>query len=327
MKSIVITGGTGSLGHALVARLIKEPEWSRICILSRDELKQASQKDKFPDPRIHFFLGDVRDRDRLEQAFHGIDIVIHAAALKRIDAVAYDPEEVLKTNVLGTLNVLSASMKAGVKQVLFISTDKACEPANVYGNTKMMAESLVTSYNTYSFPRGMHCSAVRYGNVWRSRGSVLHVWDKAVREGKPIPITDYEMTRFIITLDQAVSLVLDIALNSMFGGEIFIPKLPSVYMRVLLEAYLQHVYSEDTQYASINTIGLRPGGEKMHEKLIATEEMFRTVDMGPAYVVTPTHHSWTSVGWMWPKVKPFIYQSDCVEKLSDGEILALLGEG
>jgi UDP-N-acetylglucosamine 4,6-dehydratase len=321
MKSILVTGGTGSLGHALLHRLVTEPEWNKIVVLSRDELKQDTMKKLFPDPRVHFFLGDVRDRDRLEQAFHGIDIIIHAAALKRIDAVAYNPQEVLKTNILGTQNVLDAAMVSGVKQVLFVSTDKAASPANVYGATKMMAENITTSFNTYSFPRGMHCSAVRYGNVWRSRGSVLHVWDSEKAKGNPIPITDYDMTRFIITLDQAVSLVLDTALNSMFGGEIFIPKLLAVSLKDLVVTYLH----DNPQYP-VNIVGLRPGGEKLHELLITEDEMVRTVDMGQAYVILPTHSSWTEVGWFWPRVIPFLYRSDQAQQLTAEDIRSLLQE-
>src|SRR5574342_127185 len=211
---LLITGGTGSLGHALVRYFLKETDW-RLVVFSRDELKQATMHALIDDPRVDFRLGDVRDLGRLKLAFHGIDAVIHAAALKRVDAVAGDPIEVYKTNVLGTFNVLQAALSTGVPKTLVISSDKACQPINAYGASKFAAESLTVSFNQYGYPQGCRASVVRYGNVLGSRGSVIHAW----RQQDPIRLTHHDMTRFIITMPQAVSLVHTI-LSDMEGGEV-----------------------------------------------------------------------------------------------------------
>src|SRR5690242_11100494 len=230
---VLITGGTGSLGHALVRRWKDSAE--RIVVFSRDEWKQAEMARAYPEggaQGIRYFLGDVRDKTRLEQALVGIDTVIHAAALKRVDAVAYNPVEVLKTNVLGTQNVIEASVACGVRSVVVVSSDKAVEPSNVYGSSKNVAEHLAVSSNVYAVPRGTRVSVVRYGNVAWSRGSVLHVWEDQLNTRRLphlITLTDKRMTRFWLTLDQAVD-VIEFALEECRPGDIIIPMLKKAKM-------------------------------------------------------------------------------------------------
>lgn len=276
---ILITGGTGSLGHALVKHWLATTTY-RLVVLSRDELKQAQMREEFPDARLDFFLGDVRDLQRLELAFAaGIDVVVHAAALKRVDSVCYDPDEVFKSNVLGSRNVLQAA-RGRVSRCLLISSDKACYPTNAYGLSKAMAESLFTSFNVYGKPHGTSSAVVRYGNVLGSRGSVVTVWRKQIAEGKPLTLTSPEMTRFLITFAQAVELIED-ALGSMEGGEIFVPRLKATTMPDLLRA----VWSLGP--LSATTIGLRPGGEKLHETLMTEEEIKRAVMAADDVAIIP----------------------------------------
>ena len=263
---LLVTGGTGSLGHALVRYALEYTDW-RIVVLSRDELKQARMHETFPNERVDFRLGDVRDATRLKLAFHGIGMVVHAAALKRVDAVAGDPAEVFQTNIFGTRNVLEAAISCGVPKVLTISSDKAAYPTNAYGVSKLAAEHLTVSYNTYGAPRGTLSSVVRYGNVLGSRGSVVHAW----RNQDPIRMTDPRMTRFIITMPQAVGLV-HACLDAMEGGETFVPRLPAA---CLLD--LAQVVNPDAHRV---VVGVRPGGEKLHETLLTGEEAERSVDLG-----------------------------------------------
>ena len=268
---VLITGGTGSLGRALVNHLLQAPYnglVEKIIVLSRDEVKQDEMANEIGNnDRLQFFLGDVRDSHRLQLAFSRVGVVIHAAALKRVDKVCFNPLEVKKTNVDGTQNVLDAAMKCGVSKVVVVSSDKACTPTNVYGATKMLAEHLTTAYNVYSYPKGTKCSVVRYGNVFNSRGSVMQVWSEMVRNGVSlVPVTSLNMTRFIITLKQAASLVCDKVVKYMQGGEIFVPRLPTMRLGDLVEAFdVKPVH-----------MGLRPGGEKYHETLITREEADRT---------------------------------------------------
>jgi UDP-N-acetylglucosamine 4,6-dehydratase len=278
---VLITGGTGSLGHALVRHFLKETDW-RLVVLSRDELKQARMREVIPEPRLDFRLGDVRDIERLNLAFYGVDVVIHTAALKRVDAVAGDPVEVYKTNVQGTWNVLQAALSNGVPKVLFISSDKACHPINAYGASKFAAESLVVSFNQYGYPQGTWASVVRYGNVLGSRGSVIHVWRDQLARGKALTVTSPEMTRFIITLPQAVALV-HATIDRMEGGEVFVPRLPAARMIDLAAAIADPPY---------NITGLRPGGEKLHEILLTEEEADRSRDAGFISLITPHLHPW-----------------------------------
>ena len=278
--SIGITGGTGTLGQALVTYLLKDSdqEWSRIVVLSRDEVKQAQMaakiKSLFPHryDTVRFFIGDVRDRDRVQQAFRGLDAVIHAAALKRIDSVAYNPEEVLKTNVLGTRNVLNAAQDAGVGLVVVVSTDKGVEPTNIYGASKMMAEHLTVAFNAYCIPRGMAASVVRYGNVLGSRGSFLHMWREEVKVRNSVSMTHPQMTRYVLYPLDAVTLIIRHVLSQMKGGEIFVPICSSVRIEDMARTML-HKYGNGG--VLWNEMGLRPGGEKIHESLLSQTELDR----------------------------------------------------
>ena len=330
MNSVRITGGTGSLGRALIRHYLTTPV-ARIAILSRDEWKQAMLAKELTDDRIRWFLGDVRDPERLEMAFHGIDTVIHAAALKRIDRVAYDPSEVIKTNVIGTQNVIHAAIKAGVKKMLVVSSDKAVEPTNIYGASKMCAEWLAVMSNVYSYPRGTRVSVVRYGNVIGSRGSVAELWEEAVKAGLPIQITDERCTRFFITMPQAVQFIED-ALVLMDGGEIFVPDLPSMRITDLADAVAPG-------HARFIT-DLRPGGEKLHEKLLNAEEATRTGQCLPGgmpdtdihrivYIIKPALNYWGGqfLGHI-PVPPDWVYSSDRNTRwLSVEDMRTLLAQG
>lgn len=290
---ILITGGTGALGKALVGRLAKDPLVEKICILSRDEHKVAAMSSLYVEPHpIRWFVGDIRDRDRMRVACQGVDVVIHAAALKRIDAVVNESIELDKTNVAGTVNVLHAAMDAGVRKVLVVSSDKAVHPANAYGTTKMLAECHAVGFNSYSYPKGMAVSVVRYGNVAKSTGSIYHIWKKAIEEGKPLPLTHPEMTRFHITLPQAVEFCIS-SIQRTCGGEIFIPDLPAYRLVDLGKAMLLNA---GRAYAdgSFQLVGLRPGGEKHSERMLSDEEPGRTLWQVDRYVVMPSHRTWSS---------------------------------
>jgi len=279
---ILITGGTGSLGHALVKHWLETTDY-RLIVFSRDELKQAQMREEFPDvERLAFFLGDVRDLARLNLAFAAkVDVVVHAAALKRVDSVCYDPDEVLKTNILGSRNVLHAA-RGKVPKCLLISSDKACYPTNAYGLSKAMAEALFTSFNVYSSPHGTCSASVRYGNVLNSRGSVVPIWRQQMAQGRPLTLTHPEMTRFLITFPRAIQLIED-ALESMEGGEIFVPRLRAANMKDLGMA----VQGADIQPYNLLITGLRPGGEKLHETLMTEEEIKRAVLAVPDTAIIP----------------------------------------
>jgi UDP-N-acetylglucosamine 4,6-dehydratase len=310
---LLITGGTGSLGHALTRHVLATTDW-RVIVLSRDELKQAQMRAAIPDPRLDFFLGDVRDQDRLQLAFAPVDAVVHAAALKRVDSVARDPDEVFQTNVLGTRNVLRAAHLAGVHRVLLISSDKACYATNAYGVSKAQAEWMTVAYNVYGAPSGTLSSVLRYGNVLGSRGSVVHVWRT---QPPPLTITDPLATRFIITMPEAVRLVVD-ALLDMQGGEIFVPHLPATCLLDLAEAV-----RPGTEWVQS---GLRPGGEKRHETLLTAEEAERAVDVGRVSIVPPFFHPWTEKpAWAnEPAVEPGARTSDAARRLGVDALRALL---
>jgi UDP-N-acetylglucosamine 4,6-dehydratase len=267
----------------------------RLIVFSRDELKQAQLKEKFPDPRLDCFLGDVRDLPRVELAMGAHpDAVIHAAALKRVDAVCHDPDEILKTNILGTRNVLHAVREQGVAKCLLISTDKACYPTTVYGASKLTAEILSTAFNAYSYPHGTCSASVRYGNVLNSRGSVVPIWRQQRDQGLPLSITDPRMTRFLITFPQAIALI-EYALETMEGGEVFVPRLKAASMIDMAHALAGEHYP-------LHEIGLRPGGEKLHETLLTEEEYPHTV-FGPDYAtVIPDRHRWRET-WAKPPVR------------------------
>ncbi len=301
-SSILITGGTGSLGKALVNTLLNETNCARIAIYSRDELKQAQFKELTGDnSRLRWFIGDIRDRDRLRRALHGVDYVVHAAALKQVDTGEYNPMEFIKTNVLGSQNVIEASIDAGVKKVISLSTDKASSPINLYGATKLTADKLFIAANNYSIAYGTSFSVVRYGNVMGSRGSVIPFFQKLASQGMPLPLTDIRMTRFWISIEQAVQFILD-SFNIMSGGELYVPKIPSMKLIDLAEAI-----SPGTK---ISEIGMRPG-EKLHEEMISADDSRRTLLLGNRYIVMPVVAEW---GFVQPTGLPLTeghaYRSD-----------------
>lgn len=281
-KSVLVTGGTGSFGKHLIQDLLSTPV-RRIVIFSRDELKQWQLREDLPqDERIRFFIGDIRDEDRLITAFHNVDIVVHAAALKQVDTGEYNPMEFVNTNIVGSSNVISAAIKTGVSKVVALSTDKASSPINLYGATKLTADKLFTAANNYSQAYGTQFSVVRYGNVMGSRGSVIPLFLKLAKEGKRIPITDKRMTRFWISIKQATKFVLE-SIEMMNGGELYVPKIPS--MRIVDLAKTIAPNSE------IIEIGIRPG-EKLHEEMISADDSRRTIDLGTRYVVNPLYAEW-----------------------------------
>jgi UDP-N-acetylglucosamine 4,6-dehydratase len=281
--SVLITGGTGSLGKSLVDFLLRQTKARRIAIFSRDELKQHNLRIEFQDdPRLRWFLGDIRDLDRLKRAFHGVDYVIHAAALKQVDTGEYNPMEFIKTNVLGSQNVIDASIDAGIKRVVALSTDKASSPINLYGATKLTADKLFVAANNYSFAYGTTFSVVRYGNVMGSRGSVIPYFQEISAQGKPLPITDLRMTRFWISLESAVQFVID-SLNMMEGGELYVPRIPSMKIVDLARAVAPE--------AELQEIGMRPG-EKLHEEMISADDSRRTFILKNRFVVTPVVSEW-----------------------------------
>jgi UDP-N-acetylglucosamine 4,6-dehydratase len=282
-KSILITGGTGSLGKSLTREILSSTNVRRVAIFSRDELKQSNMRIEFADDeRLRWFLGDVRDIERLKRAFHDVDYVIHAAALKQVDTGEYNPMEFIKTNVLGSQNVIDAAISVGVKRIVALSTDKASSPINLYGATKLTADKLFIAANNYGFKYGTICSVVRYGNVMGSRGSVIPYFKELASQGKSLPITDLRMTRFWISLEQAVKFVLD-SLEMMEGGELYVPRIPSMKIVDLARA----VSPEST----LEEIGMRPG-EKLHEEMISSDDSRRTIVLKDRFVVTPVVAEW-----------------------------------
>jgi UDP-N-acetylglucosamine 4,6-dehydratase len=301
-SSILITGGTGSLGKALVKYLLEETSARRIAVFSRDELKQLEMRKEFDDnPRLRWFLGDVRDLDRLKRALHGVELVFHAAALKQVDTGEYNPMEFIKTNVLGSQNVIDASIDSGVKRVVALSTDKASSPINLYGASKLTADKLFVAANNYSQKYGTSFSVVRYGNVMGSRGSVIPFFRDFHTEGKPLPITDFRMTRFLISINQAVRFVIE-SMEIMSGGELYVPRIPSMKIVDLAQAIAPG--------AKMFEIGMRPG-EKLHEEMISEDDSRRTIQLGNRFVVAPVVAEW---GFNPPKGKAMpdgmAYRSD-----------------
>ena len=282
-SSILITGGTGSLGQALIKYLLSETSVRRIVIFSRDELKQYQMRENFgQDARLRWFLGDIRDVDRLRRALHGVDYVIHTAALKQVDTGEYNPMEFIKTNVIGSQNVIDASIDSGVKRVVALSTDKASSPINLYGATKLTSDKLFVAANNLGFAYGTTFSVVRYGNVMVSRGSVIPYFQRLAAEGKIIPVTDLRMTRFWIGLDQATKFVIE-SLELMGGGELFVPKIPSMKIIDLAKAVAPG--------SPIEEIGIRPG-EKLHEEMISADDTRRTVITKNRFIVNPVAAEW-----------------------------------
>lgn len=309
MDSLLVTGATGTFGRAFLRAALADPRWRRVIAYSRDEVKQFALYEEFKDyPALRLFLGDVRDPLRLQLAMRDVDTVVHAAALKRVDAVAYSPSEVILTNVSGTMNVVNAAIQTGVGRVVVISSDKAVNATNIYGATKFCAETYAVQANAYGYASGTHIAAVRYGNILGSRGSVVHVWRDQLRRGQVPTLTHPKMTRFIMTIEQAVDLV-NYALDAMQGGEVFIPELPSAYIADLLEAVLLEAVGPNA-IVPVET-GLRPGGEKMAEALLNEEEPARTRRIGCYMAVAPSHHEWTSAAWNGELVSPdYVYRSD-----------------
>jgi len=283
-KTVLITGGTGSFGKRFTKMLLSTTDAKKVIVFSRDELKQSQMQVDLMEfkPRLRFFLGDVRDQERLKMAFSGVDYVVHAAALKQVPTLEYNPFEAVKTNIVGTQNVIMVAIERKVDKVLLISTDKAAYPANLYGATKLCAERLMVSSNAYSAHSGTSMSVVRYGNVLGSRGSIVEVAQQYMSTGE-IPLTHEDMTRFWITLDQGVSIVLT-ALEKMCGGEIYIPKIPSMKVKDVIQALAPN--------CKIKLVGIRPG-EKLHEVLITPEEARRTKEFDSYYVILPEHDWWS----------------------------------
>lgn len=276
-KTVLITGGTGSFGKAFAAEALRKPI-SKLIILSRDELKQWEMAQSYVgDNRLRFFLGDVREAARLERAFEGVDVVVHAAALKQVPAAEYNPFEFIKTNILGADNVISAALKAGVQNVVALSTDKAAAPINLYGATKLCSDKLFVAANNIRGNRKIRFSVVRYGNVMGSRGSVIPFFLERRRTGI-LPITDPRMTRFNITLDQGVALVLH-ALENSLAGEIYVPKIPSFRITDVAEAIGPECEKP--------VVGIRPG-EKIHEEMITHGDSPNTIECDDCYVIVPS---------------------------------------
>lgn len=288
--AILLTGGTGSFGRAFVRRLLKNGRPRRLVVFSRDEQKQDAMarelREEFPDAWeiLRFFIGDVRDLDRLELAMRGIDVVVHAAALKIVPAAEYNPFECILTNVHGAENVVKAALRSNVKQVVALSTDKAANPINLYGASKLAADKIMVAANNLSGDLGAQFAVVRYGNVIGSRGSVVPLFERLIRDGaSELPITDRRMTRFWIALEQGVSFVLS-SLGLMRGGEIFVPKIPSMRIIDLASALAPSLRHKE--------VGIRPG-EKLHEVMITEDDARMTVELDDRYAICPSNRGWT----------------------------------
>lgn len=319
-QNILITGGTGSFGRKFVEIVLNENRPRRLIVFSRDELKQHDMRQKFPDGAtspMRFFLGDVRDSERLRRAFVDVDIVIHAAALKQVPACEYNPFEAIQTNVIGAKNVIDAAIDRGVKNVVAISSDKAVNPVNLYGASKLCAEKLFVHGNSYSGEHGTRFSCARYGNVIGSRGSVVPVFVEQAKRGR-LTVTDRRMTRFWLTLEQGVRFVIH-CLDKMKGGEVFVPKIPSMGIMELAK-----VLAPD---ADIEDVGIRPG-EKLHEVLVSEDEARYTLEMPEMFIIYP-HHARSSNGH-WSEAKPLVngfrYTSDSNSQwLGPNDLERLLG--
>ena len=320
-QTVLVTGGTGSFGKAFTEIVLREHNPRRLIVFSRDELKQHEMRQVYPDDDespMRYFIGDVRDRDRLCRAFRGVDIVVHAAALKQVPACEYNPIEAIMTNITGARNVVDAALDAGVSKVVALSTDKAVSPVNLYGATKLCAEKLLVQSNAYSGTNGTKFSCVRYGNVVGSRGSVIPVFLEQRKTGR-ITITDPRMTRFWLTIQQGVRLVLH-CVEQMHGGEVFVPKIPSMNIMDLAKAVAPE--------CEVDEIGIRPG-EKMDEVLVSADEARHTLEMDDVYVIQPAHPWWKIEPW--PDAKPlpdgFQYTSDTNSQwLSMDELKQLVAE-
>lgn len=281
--SVLITGGTGSFGNGLVGKLLADSSIRRVAIYSRDEFKQSEMRERFHNnQKLRWFLGDIRDKNRLVRALHNVDYVYHAAALKQVDTGEYNPMEFINTNVLGSQNVIEAAIECGVRKVIALSTDKASSPINLYGATKLTADKLFIAANNYSKAYGTSFAVVRYGNVMASRGSVIPFFRHLAASASALPITDLRMTRFWISISDAVNFVLN-SMERMDGGELFVPKIPSMRIVDLARAI--------SPTSSLVEIGLRPG-EKLHEEMIATDDTYRTIELEDRFIVCPVIAQW-----------------------------------
>ena len=322
-KTLLCTGATGSFGKAFIASLLRDhPEINRLVNLSRDELKQSEMAEDFPMSKyrqLRYFLGDVRDKDRLRRAFEGIDVVVHAAALKQVPAAEYNPFEFIQTNILGAQNVIEASLEQGVKQVIALSTDKAAAPINLYGATKLCSDKLFIAANNIKGKRDIKFSVVRYGNVMGSRGSVIPFFLKRRKSGV-LPITDERMTRFSITLEDAVAMV-KYAIENTWGGETFVPKIPSYRLIDVAKAIAPH--------AKLEMVGIRPG-EKLHEEMITSVDSMGALELARYFAILPPEPLWSvdafKQRFQATPCKPgFHYASDSnTEWLSVDEIRSLI---
>lgn len=301
-QTVLVTGGTGSFGKKFIEIMLTEYRPQKLIVFSRDELKQHEMRAGGLDhPSLRYFLGDVRDAKRLERAFAGVTVVVHAAALKQVPACEYNPFEAIQTNIMGGKNVIDAAINRGVRRVVALSTDKAVNPINLYGATKLCAEKMFVQANAYAGAQDTRFSCVRYGNVVGSRGSVLPIFMEQRKRGR-ITLTDPRMTRFWITLDQGVRFVIN-CLEQMHGGEIFVPKIPSMKLLDMATAI-----GPDCQ---IDCIGIRPG-EKLHEVLVSEDEARNALETHEMFVIQPSHPWWKRENWIAaePVVEGFRYTSD-----------------
>lgn len=286
-KTVLITGGTGSFGKQCVDFLLRQSQVKKVIVFSRDEQKHVTMRremfpaDKFP--RLRYFVGDVRDPQRLQRALQGVDIVIHAAAMKHVDVAEYNPQECIRTNIGGAENVINASIDCGVEKVVALSTDKAASPINLYGATKLCSDKLFVAANSLAGENGTRFAVVRYGNVWGSNGSVVPFFQKQAATGT-LPITDPAMTRFIITLPEGVAFVIK-AFETMVGGEVFVPKIPSTRIVDIAHAVAPHCQTK--------VIGIRPG-EKLHECMIPADEAKQTIEFDDHFIIEPAFRSWSA---------------------------------
>jgi UDP-N-acetylglucosamine 4,6-dehydratase len=315
-KTVLVTGGTGSFGTKLVDVALSRHAPKRVIVFSRDELKQHQMRLERPDPRLTFFIGDVRDRERLHRAFQAdVDVVLHAAAMKQVPACEYNPFEAIKTNVLGAQNVIDAAIDCGVQRVVALSTDKAVNPANLYGASKLCAEKLFVQGNSYAGGRDTRFAVVRYGNVLGSRGSVIPLFLEQKRFGR-VTVTDERMTRFWLTLEQGVEFVIS-CLGTMRGGEVFVPRIPSMSLAELARAIAPG--------CEVNVTGIRPG-EKLHECLVSSDEARHTMMLDDMFVIRPEHAFWDA-GWPAlgdPLPDGFTFSSDTNDRwLTADELLGL----
>ncbi|HIF03267.1 MAG TPA: UDP-N-acetylglucosamine 4,6-dehydratase (inverting) [Nitrospinaceae bacterium] len=305
-KNILVTGGTGSFGKKLIATIFEKYKPKQVIVFSRDELKQFEMRDTFPTEKfpIKYYIGDIRDRERLYRVSYGMDLIVHAAAMKQVPTAEYNPFEAVKTNINGAQNVIEAALENGVKRVVALSTDKACSPINLYGATKLTSDKLFAAANHWQGSHQVAFSVVRYGNVVGSRGSVIPFFIKKKAEGV-LPITHESMTRFWITLEQGVEFVL-YCLKQMHGGELFVPKIPSMNIMDLAKAIAPEAKTE--------IIGIRPG-EKIHEVMISSDDALNTLEFESHYVIQPAHPWWDNLKYI--KIKggkavenDFVYSSD-----------------